>query len=299
VINAEFVWRHFVHTPINNIDYNRFNSAQGPIISKCTVAQKSDPRAFCSNGPMTFDNSDGLTRYKGLLVRVEKRFARHVQFLGSYALASNVGSNALRMSQAVSSGFNNDNWFENYGPLNTDQRHVLNVSGFIELPRGFQLSSSITYYSQPPFAVFVSLMDFNGDGTQNDLLPGTKENQFNRGLGKDDLAHLVEQYNQQIAGKLTAGGQTAPRLSLPASYSFDHNFFTHDLRLSRAFLLGRERLRVVLLGEVFNLFNYANLVGYSGNIANPSIFGQPTSRFDQVFGSGGPRAFQLGARISF
>jgi hypothetical protein len=42
-----------------------------------------------------------------------------------------------------------------------------------------------------------------------------------------------------------------------------------------------------------------NLVQYSGNIANSAVFGQPGARFSQVFGSGGPRAFQLGARISF
>jgi hypothetical protein len=54
-----------------------------------------------------------------------------------------------------------------------------------------------------------------------------------------------------------------------------------------------------LIGEVFNLYNAANLSGYSGDLTNPASFGQPTSRFTQVFGSGGPRAFQLGARINF
>jgi len=40
-------------------------------------------------------------------------------------------------------------------------------------------------------------------------------------------------------------------------------------------------------------------VGYGSNLVNPEEFGQPGSRFTQVFGSGGPRAFQLGARLSF
>jgi hypothetical protein len=40
-------------------------------------------------------------------------------------------------------------------------------------------------------------------------------------------------------------------------------------------------------------------VQYSGNLANPATFGQPTARSDQVFGSGGPRAVQLGARLTF
>jgi hypothetical protein len=53
-----------------------------------------------------------------------------------------------------------------------------------------------------------------------------------------------------------------------------------------------------LIGEVFNLNNAANLSGDSGNLASWG-FGQPTSRFTQVFGSGGPRAFQLAARTNF
>jgi hypothetical protein len=56
---------------------------------------------------------------------------------------------------------------------------------------------------------------------------------------------------------------------------------------------------LIVIGEVFNLFNIANLSGHSGNLVNSATFGQPTRRFDQVFGSGGPRAFQLAARVSF
>jgi hypothetical protein len=68
----------------------------------------------------------------------------------------------------------------------------LNLSGFVDLPQRFQLSFSVSANSRPPFSVYVSGIDFNGDGTQNDLLPGTKVNQFNRGLDKGDLASLVE-----------------------------------------------------------------------------------------------------------
>jgi len=145
----------------------------------------------------------------------------------------------------------------------------------------------------------VSGIDFNGDGTQNDLLPGTKVNQFNRGLDKEDLARLVQLYNQEFAGKLTASGQIAPRVTLPTNYSFNDSYFTQDLRLSHTFSLGSERVRFVLFGEVFNLLNTANLIQYSGNIADTAPFGQPGARSSQVFGSGCPRAFQLGSRISF
>jgi hypothetical protein len=74
---------------------------------------------------------------------------------------------------------------------------------------------------------------------------------------------------------------------------------SQDLRLGRTFLFGKDRLRLSLFGEVFNLFNTANLVNYSGNIANTASFGKAARRSEQIFGSGGPRAFQLGARVSF
>jgi hypothetical protein len=34
-------------------------------------------------------------------------------------------------------------------------------------------------------------------------------------------------------------------------------------------------------------------------LSNTATFGQPTTRASQVFGSGGPRAFQIGARFTF
>ena len=78
----------------------------------------------------------------------------------------------------------------------------------------------------------------NGDGTRDDLLPGTRVNQFNRGLDKDDLARLVDSYNQEFADKPTRGGQKAPRVTLPADYAFGDSFFTQDVRLTRTFPIG-------------------------------------------------------------
>src|SRR5262249_31460807 len=219
-----------------------------PVIPVCTATQQNDLNAVCSAGPITFENTSGIAQYKGLLVRLEKRFSRRTQFLGSYALGSFKGTNGPPVFGFVT-GFNNDNWFENYGPLPSDLRHILNLAGVVDLPRRFEVSFSISAYSHPPFSAYVGGIDFNGDGTRNDLLPGTQANQFNRGLGKRDLVRLVESYNQNFAGKPTASGQIAPGLTLPANYSFGDNFFTQDLRLSRTFPLAAERMRLVVFGE--------------------------------------------------
>jgi hypothetical protein len=53
------------------------------------------------------------------------------------------------------------------------------------------------------------------------------------------------------------------------------------------------------MAEAFNLFNIANLSGYGNGLVQTAAFGQPTARRAQIFGSGGPRAFQFGARLSF
>jgi hypothetical protein len=304
VVSADFVWKQFVHTYINGIDYNRWNSAEGPVIPACTPDQRSNLQATCSNGSLYFDTTIGRARYKGLLVRAEKRLSGRAQFLVSYALGSFVGSNGTGTGTTEASGgrvfgFNNDDWFENYGPLPTDQRHVLNVSGFVELPWRFQLAVVLSAYGRPPFSAYVAGVDFNGDGTRDDLLPGTRVNQFGPELDKSDLARLVDAYNEQFAGRRTPGGQVAPRLTLPAEYAFNDTFFTQDVRVTRDVTLGIKHARLLLMVDVFNLLNTANLVQYSGNLSNPAIFGQPGARFTQIFGSGGPRAIQFGARLTF
>jgi hypothetical protein len=302
--SADVVWKQFVHTFINGIDYNRVGSAGGRVIRQCTTPQQAtDLTAVCSNGRFYFDTTIGRARYAGLLLRAQKRFSGRTQLLASYALGSFVGSNGTGTATSEAPGgrvfgFNNDDWFENYGPLPTDLRHILNVSGYVELPWRFQAGFSLSATSRPPFTVWFEDVDINGDGTNDDLLPGTQVNEFGRGLGEEDLQRLVEGYNQRVADRALCCGQMAPRVTLPTAYAFNDNFFTSDVRITHTLSLD-ERVRLLMFGEAFNLFGTANLVQYSGNLLERSTFGQPAGRFTQIFGSGGPRAFQLGARVSF
>jgi hypothetical protein len=43
----------------------------------------------------------------------------------------------------------------------------------------------------------------------------------------------------------------------------------------------------------------SNLTNYNFALTTPSAFGKANQRVGQTFGSGGPRAFQLAARLSF
>src|SRR5262249_26098488 len=107
---------------------------------------------------------------------------------------------------------------------------------------------------------------------------------------------------------------------LPDKFSNGDSFLTHDLRLTRTVSI-TEKVKLNLIGEGFNIFNIANLTGFGSTLngyvrpvqrivngqvmtdsagRNPDFtFGQPSGRVNAVFGSGGPRAFQLAARLSF
>lgn len=295
VVSADFAYRHFVHLTLGSaVDLNHYNSfvngVRNPVLPVCTAAQKNDPQAVCASGAINAQEWQGRATYKGLLVRADKRFSHGFQVLGSYAYSRNTGT-------SNDNGFNLYNWLQNAGPLQNDLTQILNIAGTAKLPREFELGMNFSYASILPFSAYIGGIDLNGDGTQGDLLPGATVGAFNRGMGRSALARLVSQFNAAYAGTQDAAGRLIAPLVLPAHYSFGDNFHSLDLRLTRTFVF-QDRWRLLLIGEVFNLYNKANLLGYSGDLTTAG-FGQPTSRATQVFGSGGPRAFQLAIRVSF
>jgi hypothetical protein len=290
VVSADAVYRHFLHVPQNGgaIDVNHFSAARGPVIPECTPVQVDDPRAVCSRGAINVQVVPYTFTYRGLLVRAEKRYSGGLQFLGSYAYSRSSATHA-------GIGFNLDNWLENTGPAGPT--HIFNAAGSAELPSRVEVGVNFAFSSAVPFSAFVGGIDFNGDGTQDDLLPGTTVNAFNRTMERADLERLVAEFNQIYAGTRVARNALVPRVTLPPQFSFGDNVHTLDIRLSRSFM-PRRGLRLTLIGEAFNVYNAANLAGHSEDLTS-SAFGQPTSRATQIFGSGGPRAVQLAIRVSF
>ncbi len=347
VVTADFIMRRGVafggpHS-VFQVDYNRFNSrrvtavdpvtqvptsVQTPVIPVCTAAQRNDPKAQCSLGSIGVYQSGSNTRYTGLHVKLDKRFADHYQFTAAYAYSRYTSWNGI---------VNLDNFFESYGLNAGDRPHRLNVSAIWELPeykgdarflRGllnsWQLSTINQFTSGPPLNPFIAL-DVDGEGTSFLRLPGIKWNGFGRGQGADDIRKAAETYNADVVarskplpanptaaqlaacilivngerrcGPRTPLNQPFPLITLPGDISKGDTLITTDLRLTRFIRFG-EKVRLQVIGEVFNLFNIANLDGYSENLQSLT-FGTPTTRANQVFGSGGPRAFQIAARISF
>lgn len=289
ILNVDFVRRNRVHTLIQT-DANRFDRPAvngGPKIRRCVGAEAANPAVQCSNGPIAVTQSSGRSNYKAMLVKLDKRFSNRFQLTASYALAS---------LTEFATGENLDDIFGN--PFPSGSRNTLTVSGVVELPWGIQ-GSLISYYSsRGPFNARLTGTgsDLNGDGTQGDTIPGLKLNRLNRGVNKNDFIAIVESYNAAFAGKLAPNGAAQPRVTLPSDFDFGDNFLSQDIRLSKNFKFA-ERYNISAFIEAFNVFNIANLTGFSTNLN--SGFGRPTGRAGQNFGTGGPRAMQIGGRFSF
>ena len=185
-----------------------------------------------------------------------------------------------------------------YGPTPNDQRHRLVLQGVLDLPFGVRMSPLWTYGSGVPMDI---------------LYPGPNGNTRVPELGRNAGGrqfHTGAELNAAIAN-INANGGSLPLVSPNAR--FNDTFNSLDLRLSKEFHL-TERYTLQALAEAFNLFNKANILGvnnadYSGffNVLVPdstdptrsSRFGTPVSTAGGIFGSGGPRAFQLGAKLTF
>jgi hypothetical protein len=128
---------------------------------------------------------------------------------------------------------------------------------------------------------------------------GVPYNCFNYSCGNADLAKAVSTFNSTLAGTKALNGATVPTLTLPANYQMGAPVINQDIRITKELVL-KERYRLQVFGEFFNLFNIANLQ-YGNLTLTSASFGQPTARVGQAstFSSGGPRAIQVGARVSF
>jgi hypothetical protein len=245
------------------------------------------------------------TKYDGLLLSLERRFARGFQFRASYTL-SKAFNYANDDQIPFSNGpVNSNNLQLEYGPVPNDQRHRFAFAGLFDAPYGFRIAPILTIASGVPMDILLP------DGSSR--IPSLQRNAGGR------LFHTGAELNAFINALNAAGGVGGQLLPLVSDDArFNDAFNSLDLRVSRPFRFG-ERVRIEPIVEVFNLFNVTNVLGvsnvnYSGfsnvlvrdsndpansGFLRSSSFGRPVTTAGGVFGSGGPRAFQFAARILF
>jgi outer membrane receptor protein involved in Fe transport len=216
-------------------------------------------------------DTNGHMWYDGLLVRVEKRLSGNYQFTASYTLSKTLDDTwplfitqgggpqawwnpGAEKALSATSGLNADD----------DERHRLVVSGFVNLPWGFDFSGVISTRSARRFNITTG-RDNNGDGVLADRPNFVNGTYVDPGTGPG------------VAGSL---GKNA---------GVTGGYFSADARISKTVRINAMSLK--LMAEAYNVTNRVNFTGYQGNIRS--------ALFNQAIGAGRPRSFQLGAQFDF
>lgn len=218
----------------------------------------------------------GRALYNALLVKLEKRFSRNLQLMGSYTLAK--GENMFDgQSGTVANAYRLE---DEYGPTTADRRHRLALSGITAaLPGDLQFSWVLSAGTSRPFDVRAG-RDLDRDGQFLDRPPGVTRNQACRDL---DLA-AVNAFRQALGQKPVNGIECQGRVVV-------------DVRLGKTFRLGGAK-RLELFFEVYNLANAKNLE-YSKTSTAATEEQVLAATFGQPSRAGLPRQAALAARFSF
>lgn len=214
----------------------------------------------------------GETDYDALQVAVEKRFSSNWSSRVSYTLAYGRG-NFDGTGSAPSSPYQllDDMRLElNDGPLDTDRRHNLVISGSALVPRtgGLTVSWVARALSGSPF----TLIDSTTDPDRNGVFQEPLDTGSYSGEGPDAITVDFESERNGARG--------------PA-------FFQLDMRFGYRLRLG-ERRTLDVFGEAYNLTDRANFANPTGNRRSRNFLVRTDLRDGAV-----PRTGQIGIRFGF
>lgn len=228
-----------------------------------------------------------------------------------------------------------------FGPSALDRTHQISFGGVFEFPKRLQvglvghfdspLAGTLAVPNTGAGAGEIFRTDFSGDGTTQDVLPGTKVGNFDRGIDATDVDTAVSKYNRNVAGQPTPAGQALvanrlmtandlanlggvpPTLAAPPFGEVNYSWLrTLDVNVTWNYTF-KERVTIRPSVAVFNLGNFANfnlppnmmsglLTGSIGSINGTT----PTTRFVNrvgagtgVFTLGAPRQIEFGLKVNF
>ena len=243
------------------------------------------------------------TDFDGLLVTANKRFTHNFQFLGSYTLSRSINEDNDLLG-FISTSSDPTNHSIDRGPAPNESRHRFVFSGVYLAPWGIQFSPILTTYSSVPVEI-VQNHDFSeGFGTGFFRLPGLQRNAGNRQVHNSaDINAVIDAFNANPALVAAHGG---PIAHVAPGINLAHDFFSLDFRLVKQFTWS-EHYRVEVGWEAFNIVNHinkfgianTNFAGIQNNVESPNFGKLLGVTPGGVFGTGGPRSFQLVAKFRF
>ncbi len=276
----------------------------------------------------------GRSNYHAMFATLRNRPWHGLQFDLNYTLSKaldQVGDVQNNLS-AITSGFDPD---IDYGPAQSDRRHVFNGIFTYDLPFGsgklFSTNNGIAdriiggWYMSGIFRGYTSLPYFVTDNTG--VWGGSLAGVPTEGaIPTNDISRLGVGVHSGVTGSGGVGtaGNPASRgsgLNLfanpeeafkafrrvllsqdgrqgRANYFRGPGFWNLDFRVSKDTRIS-ERVRFEFSFDFFNVFNHVNLSAPSLSLNNPANFGVFTTQFTPPNRTDGARWIQFGSRVSF
>jgi hypothetical protein len=311
--------------------------------------------------PLPFLSPVGRSTYDGLQMKLAQnvknpfRGAKAINFQIAYSLSrfdNTGGAVAADSTVTASSGdqdfivpsLNNANVNQYFGPSTLDRTHQLSFGGYVDLPAGFQWGI-IAHFDSPlalPLIVpntaigagEIFRTDFDGDGTTQDPLPGTKNGSFGRSINASNINAVINNFNSTVVGTPTPAGQTlinaglmtSAQLSalggvanggtpLPLAPPGEVNLSwlrTFDTTIRWSYTI-KDRFTIQPSVGAYNLFNFVNfdlptsmlsglLTGQTGSINGTDYNGHFANRVGAgtgVFTLGSPRQVEFSLKLIF
>jgi hypothetical protein len=325
ILQADFNYRRGVHEVLT-YDANFFDSVD--------KAGNSTPRFASIPFAVPYADSSAFSTYKALLLRVDRRFSNGFQFTSSYTLSrfKNFGGDGLGLGESIT---DRNNFKAEYGPGGADRTHRWVLSGLWELPffggspsrfrktvlGGWKVAMiSEAFSGLPESAILPDGVVLSGTSPGAfSYLPGTRPGDIGRKVKSlSQINAIIRDYNanrSKYAARIEGGVPVDPfgtelreLAELPPGTQLGgDNIISQDIRITKSFKFSESK-SLDFMVEVFNIFNFSNLTNVADtaipakeDITGPGDFTafRPTQRNTNVFGTGGPRAFQFAWKFKF
>ncbi len=262
-----------------------------------TTANTNNRRPLAPNfASMIEMTNGGYSNYNAAQITVEKRFSGQLAFVANYTESKSLDNESVEAQFTASSPDPYSTRF-NYGPSDFHTPHNFSLWGIWDLPRlkdsarwlrlpfgGWHSTGIWSWRSGTPINV-TSGQDrsFSGIGLDRADIVGNP-----RISGGRPLSQVLTQYFNTSAFTLNAIGTFG---DASRNLLLGPGFFNLDWSIQKTFAR-RERFRLDVRGDFFNLFNNAHFNNPGSSVSSTSTFGKITA-------AGDPRILQMALRVHF
>ncbi len=329
-------------------------SACGPSLCLTPATGAAFPGINPNLGANQMLSPSGRAEYNGLQLSLKQdlqnpfRYIRSLNLQVSYSFSKYIAPAQDNDFISVATDFNNPLHY--LGPNGLDRKHQVSFGGSMDLPWKFRLGMIGHFYSPLPVTLTLNptgnaggifVTDITGDGTGDgsfadngglgDVLPGTNVGSFARSVNAGSINNVIQNYNQNFAGKPTPAGQVLIQNGLftlgqlaalggvlqpvPLAPPNEANMGwlrALDISLNWIYKV-KERVDVQPGISFYNLLNFANFDGPANPLSgvlsgtpgavNGTQGVQPASNRlglgSGVFALGSPRALEFSLKLTF